>query len=204
MNDNDQIQEMRSQMDALRHRLQQSEIINEKQLAGLCRRDRRMLNLESASGILAAALVIIFIFQWFLPHGYTLPYCIATCLIMTGCAAYTAFLHIRANRTITRCINESDLLSLCHTMRQLKKSYRDWRYVSIPLALVWFSWTICESVRLVPDAALLRSMVIGLLVGGTIGGTIGHLMNRKVISACDEIILSIEGPSGQPQEDQKS
>ena len=86
-----------------------------------------------------------------------------------------------------------DLLTVAKQVKRLRKWYKDWYYVGIPLVVLWLIWFGVELYfAFNRDLFMLLTTVIGALVGGTIGGIIGHRMNKRLIHEMDDLIDEIE------------
>ena len=90
-------------------------------------------------------------------------------------------------------INTGDLLTVAKQVRRLRKWYKDWYYVGIPLVVLWLMWLGVELYFAFDrDVTMLISTLVGALVGGTIGGIVGHRMNKRLIREMDDLIDEIE------------
>lgn len=190
MNDMDELEEMRSQMAALKARLDKEQIINEKLLRASMKQKAGVINRQALISYVAAGFVVATMFCSFLPQGYSLGFCIGTSVFMVFCSAVTSWVH----RDVSDEAMSADLLTVAQNVRRLKYRYQQWIKISIPLTILWVIWMIYEMYNNVIDGDIrfFWVLVVCAAIGGTIGGIIGWRMRKKVYKMCDEIVEQIE------------
>lgn len=189
--DTNEIMEMRQQLAALKKRLENQEIINSRHLKEAMSHKLSAIN-RRAIWISAICLVAIpYCFAVF--HnlaGFSLAFCYGTTCMFLGCVGAMAWSHYRLHRSD---ILSDNLVRTYHEVARLKKIYKRWHYVSIPVLVVWLAWLMYEIyANFTQDTTLLRMMCTSCLVGALIGGIIGLRIHNKTIRNADDILRQIE------------
>ena len=100
-------------------------------------------------------------------------------------------------------IANGDLLTVAKQVRRLQKVYVNWKYIAVPMVVVWFSWFSLEFYHVMQDLMMTLITLSGGLLGGIIGGTIGFMQNRKVVRELDNMLHQIEEMSDLDEENDK-
>ncbi|MBR6732178.1 MAG: hypothetical protein IKL91_05645, partial [Bacteroidales bacterium] len=88
--------------------------------------------------------------------------------------------------------SKDNLVRTAELLNRIKKHYRQWQWVAIPVVVLWIMWLIYEMVSTLGTETYVIGFCCGALVGGMIGGIIGLRVNRKVIRKTSEILEQIE------------
>ena len=185
----DELQEMREQMAALKDKLNKQEMVNDRLIRNVLSQKMKVVNKNAWVFGLSSLFVITFGNFLFYHMGLSVWFLIGTTVMMVFCVAVTWVSHswVSSNE-----IAKGDLLKVAKQAHRLQKVYKNWKYIALPMVMVWLAWLVMEYAAEVQDKTMLISMVSGSLVGGLVGGLVGLRQNKKVISELDEMIAQIE------------
>ena len=185
----DELQEMREQMAALKDKLNKQEMVNDRLIRNVLSQKMKVVNKNAWVSGLSSLFVITFGNFSFYHMGLSVWFLIGTTVMMVFCVAVTWVSHswVSSNE-----IAKGDLLKVAKQAHRLQKVYKNWKYIALPMVMVWLAWLVMEYAAEVQDKTMLISMVSGLLVGGLVGGLVGIRQNKKVITELDEMIAQIE------------
>ena len=185
----DELQEMREQMAALKDKLNKQEMVNDRLIRNVLSQKMKVVNKNAWVSGLSSLFVITFGNFLFYHMGLSVWFLIGTTVMMVFCVAVTWVSHswVSSNE-----IAKGDLLKVAKQAHRLQKVYKNWKYIALPMVMVWLAWLVMEYAAEVQDKTMLISMVSGLLVGGLVGGLVGIRQNKKVIRELDEMIAQIE------------
>lgn len=189
--DTNEIMEMRQQLAALKRRLENQDIVNGRLLKEAMSHKLSAINRRA---ILTSAICLVAIPYCFVVFrnlaGFSLAFCYGTTCMFLASIGAMAWSHYRLNH---RDILSDNLVRTYSEVARLRKIYKRWHYVSIPVLLVWLAWFIYEIyANFTHDATQLWMMSTSCLVGALIGGTIGLRIHNKTIRNADEILRQIE------------
>lgn len=187
---NKDFEEMRAQINLLREKLENQEIVNDKMLRDSMKSKLKTIRHREIISYFAVGYVITFGNLAFHYLGNSIYFILFNTLMMLGCAYFTYRTHRKVNETD---LTTSDLLTVAKNLKQLKKDYSDWMLIGYPAIIVWFLFFSFELYTRNSDHKFALSIIVGCLVGAIIGGIIGTLMRHKVMNTCDEVIRQIEG-----------
>ena len=177
--------EMRQQMQQLRETLENQKIINEKILNRSYRNDLHSLRIRSSRVTVLAVVAMVLTYNFRL-IGFSLPFFIATEVMMLGCLVATL---------ITNCHlpqMDSDLVTAAQELRKFKMDYVNWLKIGIPILCFWLAWMVTEVfVRDFPTEFRIP-FLSGAGVGIVIGLVIGLRLRRQIIRSAEELLVSLE------------
>ena len=185
----DELQEMREQMAALKEKLNKQEVVNDRLIRDVLSQKMKTINKNGWLSSLSGLFVITFGNYLFYQMGLSTWFLIGTTVMMIFCAAVTWISHSWVN---SKEIANGDLLRVAKQAYRLQKVYKNWKYIALPMILVWATWLGLEYAAEVKDTAMVISMMSGGIIGGLVGGIIGFKQNKKVINELDEMIRHIE------------
>lgn len=186
----DELQEMQAQMALLKQKLDNEEIVNDRLLREVTRQRVRRLNRNVWQEGVCVLLVITFGNYAFHQMGCSWWFIGATTVMMLACFLLTLIPHRRVKESE---IMQGDLLTVAKQVRRLRKIYKDWLRIGIPMVVLWFVWFLVEVYFQHTDSLFIFIFTaIGTAAGGTVGGIIGGRMHRKLVREMDEIIAQIE------------
>ena len=184
----DELQEMREQLAALKGKMNAQEVVNDRLIRDVLSQKMQTVNRQGWISGIAAIFVITFGNWMFHEMGLSVCFLAGTSIMMIICCAATWISHswVKSDNIAT-----GDLLTTAKQVRRLQKVYINWKYIAIPMIVVWFSWFGIECYHVMQDYALTLVTLSGGLIGGTIGGMIGFKQNKKVVRELDEMLRQI-------------
>ena len=196
----DELQEMREQMAALKEKLNKQEVVNDRLIRDVLNQKMKVINKNGWISGLCSLFVITFGNFVFYRMGLSVWFLIGTTIMMIFCVAATWISHswVKPNE-----IANGDLLRVAKQAYRLQKVYKNWKYIALPMILVWATWLGLEYTAIVQDTTIVLVMMSGAVVGGLIGGIIGFRQNKKVINELDGMIHYIKEISDLDEENDK-
>ena len=185
----DELQEMREQLAALKEKLNKQEVVNERLIRNVLSRKMKVINKNGWISGLCGLFVITFGNFMFYQMGLSTWFLIGTAAMMIFCVATTWISHSWIN---SNEIANGDLLQVAKQAQRLQRVYKNWKYIALPMILVWATWLGLEYAAEVKDTTMVIGMMSGGVIGGLVGGIIGFRQNKKVINELDEMIRHIE------------
>ena len=121
--------------------------------------------------------------------GVSARFLILTVIVLISSVLATAYAHFGLGFTNVASTN---LVQVGLQTARLRKIYKSWRYISIPIALTWCYFLFRELAGLYSyDKELLTMLIIGGVIGGIIGGTIGLWIHFRTLHEADEVLEHI-------------
>ncbi len=186
--ENMELEQMREQLALLRNKLREQEIINEKTVIQAVKSGVRSINRRGIIHSLIGILAVPFCCYVFYDMGLSDNFIVWTGIMLAVCAIATIYAHWGLNMVN---ISRHDIVKVgLHTMR-LRKIYKSWYYISIPMLIVWGYFLYHEFAFLVNDTQQLKALLMCACVGGGIGGFIGIRMHFKTLHEADEVLEHI-------------
>ena len=168
-----ELNEMRQQMNILKKKLEQQEIVKEKLIRQSMRKNMRSINHTNFIVTAVAILMVPYSYWVFLKMtGFSMAFWIGTSIFMLICAG--------ANIWNYRNLNSSDLmggdlLEARKNVARAKKFDTQWLLFGIPAVLLWLAWFVYEVYRVNgPDD------MMPLLLGGSFGLVIGLILGFRI------------------------
>ena len=179
------LKEMQQQLQQLKDKISGETIVNDKLLKNAYRKtlgslQRKALR-QTVIGVVAMLLCLNL-----LNIGFSIPFVIATEIMLAFCLAAT----IVINRRLPRM--DTDLITAAKGIVRFKKGYANWLWIGIPLLVVWMGGMCYEIMKneTFPSEARVP-MLIGLGVGLVIGGAVGLILRHNILSKSDETLAQI-------------
>lgn len=186
-NDMPALEEMRQQLDLLKKKLDNQEIVNKKMLQQAMRKELDHLNRMGSTltlvGILVAITVPMFFYYGL---GASVWFCGATFLMLVFCAYKTCQYHTELRRIDLATV---PLVQVGKQVATFRNQYKNWERIAIPMILVWLLWCAYEVYKVMGELAMY--MWMGMAVGALIGGLVGTRINKKVIRSADSLLEQI-------------
>ena len=184
-----ELEEMRAQLGTLKEKLEKQTIINEKHIRGSMKSKMSDINRTVTGTIFAGIFALVYCTWYFAYQGCSLPYIIATGVMLAVCLAITLVQKVALGRMD---FSQRNLVETAEKLSKIKKHYQDWYKIAIPMLIIWLGWTIYEmSSVLAFDKEMTIIFCCGALGGMIIGGLIAIRINRKVIRKATEILDQI-------------
>ena len=189
MNNDFELESMRQQMNTLKNKLNQQEILNDR----VMRRSMR----NEVNTITSRYYIIMAVGLLMVPYGYwcfvklgglSLFFWIVTSIFMLICVGATYY--------TCRKINDPNLMNrnLVEARKKVasaKKFEADWLFFGIPAVVLWLGWFLYE-VYQIHGGAIDNGFFWGGCIGGIIGAICGLSLNVKTQRQYQEIIDQIE------------
>lgn len=187
----DELETLKAQHKLLQQKLEQQQIVTEKQIrratSKRIRSLRRQLSLELGIGFFA----IPYCTCAFYSFGCSLAFCIATLLFLMGCVIYQYFTRqcyaeaASGEVPITEMIRRTAMAKL-RTARQ----FRVGMFILVP----WFVWACIELMycRNVTVQAQRIGMVVGACIGCMVGLMIGYRLYKRHQNMATELISQLK------------
>ena len=189
MNNDFELESMRQQMNTLKNKLNQQEILNDR----VMRRSMR----NEVNTITRRYYIIMAVGLFMVPYGYwsfvklaglSLFFWIVTSIFMLICVGATYY--------TCRKINDPNLMNrnLVEARKKVasaKKFEADWLFFGIPAVVLWFAWFLYE-VYQIHGGAIDNGFFWGGCIGGIIGAICGLSLNFKTQRQYQAIIDQIE------------
>lgn len=184
-----ELEQMRSQIGLLKDKLEKQNIINEKHIRKSITSKMSDISRTILISIVAGVFALVYC-TWFFRHqGLSTLFVAGTAVMLIICIGLTIYQQIRL-RSID--FSKDNLVRTAELLNRIKKHYRQWQWVAIPVVVLWIMWLIYEMVSTLGTETYVIGFCCGALVGGMIGGIIGLRVNRKVIRKTSEILEQIE------------
>ncbi|MBP5711589.1 MAG: hypothetical protein J6W77_01125 [Prevotella sp.] len=161
-----QFEDMRQQMNILKKKLEQQEIMNERVIRNSMKKTVSSINLRYYI-IMALCLFIIPYGYWAFVQisGLSLAFWIGTCILMLICAGATFY---NGKDLRDSGLMRNNLIDVRKKVARAKKFDSNWLFFGIPMIILWFGWFVWEIDQK------------GLLIGGAVGGIIGLLIGLRI------------------------
>ena len=179
---------MRQQMETLKKKLEQQEIVNDRILRQSMKKTANSISVRYYIVMAIGLLMVPYsYFVFYEKLGLSLAFSIASGILMLICVGATYYNNLNlSNSNLMR----ENLLDVRRRIARAKKFDANWLFFGIPAIIVWLAWLGYEFYQ--KDAETAKLMIIGAVVGGTIGAIIGFTMHFKTQRQYQEIIDQIE------------
>ena len=185
MENNDTLIEMRQQMQALREKLDNQKIVNNKILRKAYQSGLSSLKMKSSKTYFFAGIAMLFAPSLY-ASGFSIWFVGLTELLMLVSIIAT----VVTNRHLPDM--NSDLVSAAEGLSKFKMMYVEWLKYGITIMLFWIGWLVGEII--VQDFAegFKIPFICGASVGIILGAVIGFRLRRKIINSAEELLSQIE------------
>ena len=186
-----ELNEMREQLSALKKRLESQEIINDRLIKETITRKLSSINRRALWPSIICAIYIPLGYILFRVQGLSIPFCCATSAIFAISLAAMIVSHFRLRK---RDILDGNLVTTYKEVARMRRIYKNWHYISIPIGLVWFVWWEYEMFIHIAkgDITALLAMSAAGIIGGIVGGIYGVATHKRTLREADEILRQIE------------
>ena len=185
-NTDNTLREMQQQMQQLREKLNNEQIINERLLQKSCRQTVDRLRFKSNLPNVFAIIAIL-CSPAYLSFGISPWFVIFTCVLMLVSIVAT----ILTNRHIPQM--DKDLVTATNELTRYTKIPAEWLKYSIPALIVWLGCLIWDFLR---NQTISQMELFGFFAGISTGLILGILLGLKIrrdqLNAADELISQIE------------
>ena len=189
MNNNEfELEDMRQQLNTLKKKLDQQEIVNDRIIRHSMEKTANKINRRYYAIMALCVLMIPYSYWAFVKlSGFSIPFWIFTCVVMLVCLGGTYY----NSRNLDLDMMTNSLVDVRRYMARAKKFDANWLFLGIPMIIVFLGWFIYESYQLHPGA-FADSIFWGGCIGGIIGAICGFALHFKTQRQYQEIIDQIE------------
>ncbi len=189
MENNIELQEMREQLASFKQQLAGQKIINDKLMRKAMSEKASKLKREKNRTLIMGVFAILMSVSIFSAYGFPLYFLIYTAAMILFSMTMTVVYHSKVDRAD---IMNGNLKNAAMEFKELKRKYRQWYWIAVPLIFLFMALFYYSSLQLDIEQEILRGFIIGGVIGAVIGAAVGVLLNNKVIRICDEIIRDLE------------
>lgn len=185
IDENLELEQMREHLLLLREKLKQQEIISEKAVIKSMKLSVRSINRIGLWQCIFGFLAVPFCCVIFAGMGMSDDFVWGTGIMLVVCWLVTFYAHLGLNMLN---VSSENLVQVGLKTMRLRRIYKSWYYIAVPMILIWGYFLYNELLILVSDAQQLRALLLSALVGGVIGGVIGVKIHYKTIHDADEVL----------------
>ena len=186
-----ELEQMRSQIGMLKQKLEQQTIVNDRHIRNSMKSNISDLNRTIRGTIIGGAFAVVFAPMTVHNQGCSPIFVIATAVMLAVCLYLTVVQKINLGKMMD--FTQDNLLETAKKINKLRKHYKEWYKIAIPMLLVWTGWMIYEMVKAIgTESPTAIGFYCGAGIGLIIGGIVGTYINRKVVRKANEILSQIE------------
>lgn len=186
-----ELEEMRAQINLLKEKLEKQGIVNSHLLQQSMKAKVSQIHRQGWKGV-ACGLVAIVAFTFnYIMGSLSLPFVIASILLMLFCIIGTWHCHMPLN---DKDLMEQDIHTTARAFSLVKRRYNFWlHYITPTLTIPWILWFCHDFIHTsnIPRE-FAKPTMIAFCISACIGGLIGYMWHRKVVNACDEPVKQLE------------
>ena len=181
-------EEMRQQMNILKEKLQQQEIVNEKVFRRSTRKSLKGISRRYTFVSILCILMVPYSYWAFVKlTGMSIWLWLATCVLMLIAFVYTQY----TGRFISSRVFEKDLVQARAKVAKAKKLDHDWLKIGIPLIVLWLAYFGYEMYK-VTDGEDSIYIVVMCVVCALLGGAVGLKVHFKNQDNYEQVIEEID------------
>jgi hypothetical protein len=186
-----ELEQMRSQIGMLKQKLEQQTIVNDRHIRNSMKSNISDLNRTIRGTIIGGAFAVVFAPMTFHNQVCSPIFVIATAVMLAVCLYLTVVQKINLGKMMD--FTQDNLVETAKKINKLRKHYKEWYKIAIPMLLVWAGWMIYEMVKAIgTESPTAIGFYCGAGIGLIIGGIVGTYINRKVVRKTNEILSQIE------------
>ena len=183
-----ELEQMRSQISALKEKLDQQTIINDQHIRCSMKSKMSDINKTVTVTIGLGTFALIYCSWFFYWQNCSIGFVIFTAVMLAICLGLTIGQKVNLSRMD---FSKGNLVETAQKLSKTRTHYQNWHKIAIPVLLLWFGLLIYEMTGIFgPDLGIY--FYIGAAVGGIIGGIAGFRINRKIVRNATEILDQIE------------
>ena len=185
-----ELEEMRSQISALKEKLDKQTIVNEEHIRRSMKSKMSDINKTVTATIVLGIIALVYCTWFFYSQGCSLVFVGATAVMLAVCLGLTIGQKVSLGRMD---FSKGNLIETAEGLSKIKTHYQNWHKIAIPTIIVWVAWMLYEMNTLLGlDSPMAIGFCCGALVGCIFGGIAGHRINRKIVHKATEILDQIE------------
>lgn len=185
-----ELEQMRSQINLLKDKLEKQNIVNEKHIRNSMKSKISSINKTVTATIFLGIFALVYCTGFFWSQECSPAFVISTGILLAVCLGLTIMQRVNLGRMD---FSKGNLVETAGNLSKIKMHYQDWHKIAIPMIIIWLSWMIYEMIGVLgTDSPLAIGFCCGAGVGAIIGGILGFRINRKIVRKTSEIIEQIE------------
>lgn len=189
INTSAELEQMRSEFEILKNKLNSQDIINDKLMRSSMRAQADVLDRQERVQYACAAIAILCSPSFHYGYGASWYFVAATILFMLVCVFFTWRFHRNVK---ARNMDHEDLLTVQKNVKEFKRNYSSWLKYGLAGIVIWIGMLSYEIISHSDNDKLTYFIIGGMAFGVILGGIIGLRMHFKVLRTCDEMISQIE------------
>jgi hypothetical protein len=194
MNETFEFDDMRQQMQTLKQKLQQQEIVNDRMIRHSMKKTVGSINRRYLVVMIICVLMIPYSYWAFVQlNGFSLAFWIFTCAVMLVCLGGTLYNKLKLNESNMMTRN---LLDVRRSVASAKKFDVNWLFLAVPMILVFLGWFMYEAYQMA-GGSLGNGLLWGGCIGAVIGAIFGFSLHYRTQTQYQEIIDQIEDLTGE-------
>ena len=192
-NNDFELENMRQQMETLKKKLDQQEIVNDRMIRQSMEKTASNISRRYNIIMILGILMVPYFYWVFIKHcGFSMTFWIASSVFMLVCVGATYY--------NSRNLNDSNMMTnnlvdVRRRMARAKKFDANWLYFGVPGVLIFIGWFMYDVYQKNNDV-LNDGLFWGGVVGGVFGTILGIKMHFKTQRQYQEIIDEIEDLMG--------
>ena len=183
-----QFEDMRQQMNTLKKKLGEQEIVNERLIRRSMKKEANKITNRYYIIMAICLLMIPYTYLVFIMNlGLSLAFWIGTSILMlvfAGATYYNSLNVANAN------MMSNNLVAVGQKMARAKKFDANWLFFGIPAVIGWLVWLTWELYQQDTEAA--RYCLYGVIFGAAIGSIVGIKIHVRTLQQYQDIIDQIE------------
>ena len=185
-----ELEEMRSQISALKKKLEKQTIVNEEHIRRSMKSKMSDINRTVTATIFLGIFALIYCTWFFYSQECSMSFVISTAVMLLVCLGLTIGQRITLGRID---FSQGNLIDTAQILGNIKTHYQNWHKIAIPVGVIWFAWLMYEMTNVLGmSSSMAIGFCCGAVIGGIIGGITGYRINRKVVRKATEILEQIE------------
>lgn len=185
-----ELEEMRSQISALKEKLEKQAIVNEEHIRRSMKSKMSDINKTVTATIFLGIFALTYCTWFFYSQDCSLSFVVSTVIMLIVCIGLTIGQRITLGRMD---LSQGNLVDTATKLSKIKTHYQNWHKIAIPVLVVWFAWLMYEMTSVLGlNTPMAIGFCCGAAVGGIIGGVVGFRINRKIVQKAGEILEQIE------------
>lgn len=184
-----ELETMRQQISLLKGKLEKQTIVNEMHIRRTMKSKRSEMTRVVAGTIFGGVFALVYCPWFFYTQELSTAFIVFTTVMLAVCLGLTI-----KQQYILKSLDfsQGNLVGTAAVLNKIRRHYKEWYKIAIPLILFWFGWLMYEMISTLGTDAKVIGFCAGAAVGGLIGGFIGFRINRKVVDKANEILDQIE------------
>lgn len=184
-------EEMRQMFAILKEQLAKQVIVNDHLLRETMKVKNNAISHSKRVVYISTALCLLLYPLCVLAEIWSIPFGIATCVMVLFCSIATYYIHKPVEKLN---FMKEDLATVARVMARFKKNYDNWlHYVTPALLIPWLTWACYEFAwKNAPEGINPWIPTTTLVIGAAVGAFIGYIFHSKAVNAAQDIIDQIE------------